>query len=89
VDVARYLAAEGRFSRLYIRTRLRRWFPSKNVVPHYPEWLNPDFEKRLDLRQRWDEVNRTAAPRTGVRPVAWEARCRLPGHRYSKRMIPE
>ena len=73
VDVARYLAAESRFSRLYIRTRWRRWFPSRNVVPHYPEWLNPDFEKHLGLRQRWEALNRTPAPCSGVRPVALEA----------------
>src|SRR5712671_1712529 len=71
-DAARYLSAEGRFSRLYMRTRWRRWFPSKNVVAHYPKWLNPDFEKRLSLRQRWEMVNRALAPAGGVRPVASE-----------------
>jgi asparagine synthase (glutamine-hydrolysing) len=72
-DAARYLTAEGRFSRLYVRTRWRRWFPSKNVVPHYPVWLNPDLEKRLGLRQRWKTLNRTPAPAEGVRPVALES----------------
>jgi asparagine synthase (glutamine-hydrolysing) len=72
-DVARYLAAEGRFSRLYLRTRWRRWFPSRNVVAHYPGWLNPDFEKRLDLRQRWETLNRDLTPASGVRPMALEA----------------
>jgi len=71
-DAARYLSAEGRFSRLYLRTRWRRWFPSKNVVANYPKWLNPDFEKRLALRQRWEMVNRALAPDSGVRPVALE-----------------
>jgi asparagine synthase (glutamine-hydrolysing) len=71
-DLARYLAAEGRFSRLYIRTRLRRWFSSKNALPHYPEWLNPDLEKRLGLRQRWKTSNRTPATSGGMRPVAVE-----------------
>ena len=73
VDVVRYLSAEGRFSRLYVQTRLRRWFPSKNAVPHYPDWLNPDFEKRLGLRERWETLNRAPALSRGVRPVASEA----------------
>jgi len=73
VDMARYLSAEGRFSRLYIQTRWRRWFPSRNVVPHYPDWLNPDLEKRLNLRHRWEALNRAPAPCSGVRPVALEA----------------
>lgn len=71
-DVARYLTAEGRFSRLYVRTRWHRWFPSKNLVPHYPGWLNPDLEKRLGLRERWETLSRTPTPGEGVRPVALE-----------------
>jgi asparagine synthase (glutamine-hydrolysing) len=73
VDLARYLSAEGRFSRLYIRTRWRRWFSPKNAVPHYPDWLNPDLEKRLGLRERWQTLNHVPAPSSGVRPVALEA----------------
>jgi asparagine synthase (glutamine-hydrolysing) len=72
-DAARYLAAEGRFSRLYIRTRWRRWFPSKKALPQYPRWLNPDFEKRLGLRQRWEALNHVPSPENAVRPVALEA----------------
>ena len=33
VGAMRYLAAEKRFSRLYLRTRLRRWFASKSRLP--------------------------------------------------------
>jgi len=43
----RYLAAEGRFSRLYLRTRLQRWFASKSQTSYYPGWLNQDLEKTL------------------------------------------
>jgi asparagine synthase (glutamine-hydrolysing) len=72
-DVARYLATEGRLSRLYIRTRWRRWFPSESVVAHYPQWLNPDLEKRLGLRKRWKTLNHEPAIGCGVRPIASEA----------------
>ena len=73
VDAMKYLNAEGRFSRLYIRTRARRWFPSKTQNAWCPEWLNPDLDRRFDLRGRWEECTRTAAPRAAVRPVAQEA----------------
>ena len=56
VGAMRYLAAEGRFSRLYLRTRWQRWFSSKSQAPHYPGWLNRDLEKHLNLRERWNSV---------------------------------
>jgi asparagine synthase (glutamine-hydrolysing) len=73
LDAARYLAAEGRLSRLYLRTRWRRWFPSRGGASFYPKWLNPDLEKRLRLRERWEVLNRPAARPAGVRPTAVEA----------------
>jgi asparagine synthase (glutamine-hydrolysing) len=72
-DAMRYLAAEGRFSRLYVRTRWHRWFASKSQTPHYPAWLNPDLEKQLLLRERWEASNCPPAPNGAVRPVAYEA----------------
>jgi asparagine synthase (glutamine-hydrolysing) len=68
-----YLAAEGRFSRLYLRTRWQRWFATKSHSPHYPGWLNPDLEKRLGLRERWEALTRASTPNTAVRPIAYEA----------------
>jgi len=73
VDAARYLAVESRLSRLYLGTRLRRWFPSRTTVPQYPGWLNPDLEERLCLRQRWESLNRALPPNGAVRPAAFEA----------------
>ena len=68
-----YLSAEKRFSRLYLRTRLRRWFASKSQAPHYPGWLNRDLEEHLGLRERWEALTRASAPNAGVRPIAYEA----------------
>jgi asparagine synthase (glutamine-hydrolysing) len=73
VGAMRYLAAEGRFSRLYLRTRWHRWFASKGQAPHYPGWLNRDLEKCLGLRERWQTMTRASAQNTAVRPVAYEA----------------
>ena len=58
VGAMRYLAAEGRFSRLYLRTRWQRWFSSKSQAPHYPGWLNRDLEQHLGLRERWKALPR-------------------------------
>ena len=73
VDGMQFLAAEGRFSRLYLRTRWQRWFASKTHEYAYPSWLSPDLEKRLDLRERWETFTRASTPNTAVRPVAYEA----------------
>jgi asparagine synthase (glutamine-hydrolysing) len=68
-----YLTAEGRLSRLYLRTRWQRWFTSKSHTPYYPGWLNRDLEERLVLRERWKASNRATTPNGAVRPVAYEA----------------
>jgi len=39
-----------------IRARLRRWFGKPEFRATYPPWLAPDFEKKLDLRNRWQEL---------------------------------
>lgn len=44
-----------------IRFRSRTW-PEQA----FPDWLNPDLERRLDLRQRWALLT---APRTSPHPV--------------------
>jgi asparagine synthase (glutamine-hydrolysing) len=69
----RYLLAERRFSRLYLRTRWNRWFGSKSQTPFYPGWLNPDLEQRLALRERWESFHQPSIPNVAVRPVAYEA----------------
>jgi asparagine synthase (glutamine-hydrolysing) len=71
-DFGRYLAAEGRISRLYLRTRLARWSRGNRSAGGYPEWLNPEFERRLDLRTRWQEFGRSVAPKGVVRPEAYD-----------------
>jgi asparagine synthase (glutamine-hydrolysing) len=72
-DAIWYLAAEGRFSRLYVRTRLRRWFASKTETSWYPGWLNQDLEKRFGLRKRWEVLMRAPTPSGAVRRTAYEA----------------
>jgi asparagine synthase (glutamine-hydrolysing) len=52
-DAARYLSAEGRLSRLYLRARWRLLFNSKNAYDSYPSWLNEDFQREWRLEDRW------------------------------------
>lgn len=72
-DALRYLAAQGRFSRLYVRTRFRRWFASRKETPWYPGWLNQDLEERFGLRERWKGLASMAAPNEAIRRTAYEA----------------
>lgn len=72
-DAIRYLAAEGRFSRLYVRTRLRRWFASKKETSWYPGWLNRDLERRFGLRERWETLMCAPNSNRAVRCTAYEA----------------
>jgi len=73
IGAARYMRAEGRLSRLYIRARWRRWFSSKYDASNFPAWLNQDLENRLKLRERWETLIRPSTPQLGVRPIADEA----------------
>jgi len=72
VDAMQFFGAEGRFSRLYLRTRWQRCFHAKSHQYHYPAWLNPDLEKYLDLRGRWETLTEASTPNNAVRPVAYE-----------------
>jgi asparagine synthase (glutamine-hydrolysing) len=68
-DAVNYLAAEGRLSRLYLRTR---WRILRAPERHdfLPPWLNQDFAQRLQLRDRWKNFAPTAVSGNAVRPEA-------------------
>jgi asparagine synthase (glutamine-hydrolysing) len=54
-----------------IRTQWRRWRnPHWNRSP-FPVWLNEDFSKRLDLVERWRQVNAERPLAHPVRPHAF------------------
>ena len=42
------------------------------ATPQYPAWLNPDFERQLDLRGRWDRVTSTKTVPHPIRPYAYK-----------------
>ena len=73
LDIGSFLSAEGRLSRLYMRGRLKRLVgrpATRNRA--YPEWLNPDLEKRLNLRARGQGFCMEPAPDGVVRPEAYQ-----------------
>lgn len=70
-DAFGYLSAEGRSSRLYLRTRFQRWFGPRGSL-RLPPWINPDFVKRLDLEDRWATVMNWSHPNKSARPEGYE-----------------
>jgi asparagine synthase (glutamine-hydrolysing) len=72
-DAIQYLTVEGRFSRLYLRTRWRLLTAPKSQSSGYPGWLEETLEKRLGLRDRWESMNRAVLPTAAVRPEAHES----------------
>jgi asparagine synthase (glutamine-hydrolysing) len=54
-----------------IQARLRTLFRPGNRNPRYPPWLNPAFAERLNLRDRWQRMNRQPASDYPSNPVAY------------------
>jgi asparagine synthase (glutamine-hydrolysing) len=56
-DFGGYLLRHGRLPPLRggFRARIVRIFRSEKILEPYPEWLNPEFESRANLRERWKE----------------------------------
>jgi len=55
------------------RGRVRRWLKNENKWEGYPDWINPDFEKRAGLRERWTAVEESAEDRHPIHPAAYAA----------------
>jgi len=70
-EAFRFLTVENRWSRLYIRTRWRLLTGKDSSTVHFPNWVNPEFEKRCQLRQRFGELVAKMPAGEGVRPIAY------------------
>lgn len=53
-EVAGHLVAKHRLPPLCLRSSLRRALGRKAPRPEYPNWIAPELERRLALRERWD-----------------------------------
>jgi asparagine synthase (glutamine-hydrolysing) len=72
VDGFRHLTEARRWQRLRAGYALAWWKnrEGRHVPDIYPEWLNPDLERRLALRDRFLEGEAPAVPQEAVRPEA-------------------
>jgi asparagine synthase (glutamine-hydrolysing) len=56
------------------RTRISKMVKSEDPYDGYPEWLNPDFEQRINLKQRWLELHSVVEnSQHPVHPSAYES----------------
>ncbi len=62
------------------RARFRQWLSHPDPMAEYPRWLEPDFEKRLRLREKWLELQR---PRKSSHPLYPLGYAGLTGHYWS------
>lgn len=73
-EVSRHLFSQGRLRRLYLFGHLREVFRKRVPLLSYPGWLNPDFERRWQLRERYEQYGGIPvwdpAPKGAVRPEA-------------------
>ncbi len=68
-EAAEYVRVHRRLPRPGFRTLRRRRAGLFSTTP-YPAWLEPEFERRLDLRARWEEGNRPLDVDHPLRPEA-------------------
>jgi len=66
-DVVRCLT-HGQRPPLGIRGALQRWRGNGLWRPAYPPWVSRDFEARLELRARWEDLTRGPASQDAHRP---------------------
>jgi asparagine synthase (glutamine-hydrolysing) len=73
-DVAGYFLSHGRHPRLgfHLAWLRLRGLPTSEVNP-YPDWLEPNFESRANLRERWEEIMGEPTPVHPDRPAAYES----------------
>jgi asparagine synthase (glutamine-hydrolysing) len=71
-EARHYLKAFRQLPRLGVRRGLRRRLgkPDGAWMPTYPNWLNGSFERRHDLRHRWEVFTGNAKSLHSVRPDA-------------------
>lgn len=72
-DFARFARAEGRLSRLYLRTRIGVLRSRNQPPPALPAWLHPDFSARLRLDERRALLQPSPPAKDALRPSAVES----------------
>jgi asparagine synthase (glutamine-hydrolysing) len=70
-DLLGYVWTHRRRPPLGLRNTWARW--TRKQDDHYPEWLNPEFERRLKLRARWEDLRQPSPPVHRLRPRAYSS----------------
>jgi len=72
IDTWRYVRTRHRFPAIGLRPAIKGLF-KKSVAPEpstFPKWLNEDFSARLNLTDRWRQMNQNGKPHSR-RPTAF------------------
>ncbi len=69
----RYILKHGRIPplRAGFRTRLQRWMGRTNPLTEFPQWLEPHFAERHNLRRRWQELQKSPKTAHPLHPIAF------------------
>lgn len=54
-----------------LRAKVRKWMGHAEPEPVFPDWLAPDFARRLHLQNRWKELWRPPARVHPIHPLAY------------------
>jgi asparagine synthase (glutamine-hydrolysing) len=70
-----FMLSHGSFPPLRggFRSRLRRFFRRKDPSEQFPNWFTPEFERKVNLRQRFRALNRPVAHEHPVHTGAYAA----------------
>ncbi len=73
-NVGKYILTHGRHPRLGFRVTWQRWRgKSPKGIPGYPEWCEPEFESRLNLRDRFQELIKVPSSEHPYRPDSYSS----------------
>jgi asparagine synthase (glutamine-hydrolysing) len=65
-----YVLSQRQLPPVGLRTWLKRRLGKYPVASLYPSWLNQSFAKRMNLHERWKQINMEPPPEETVRPYA-------------------
>jgi asparagine synthase (glutamine-hydrolysing) len=68
-----YMFAYRRLPKIGLRNSLSERFRGRKQVPPYPKWLDPDLERTLGLRARWQELHNEESVVHPTRPNFFQA----------------
>lgn len=71
-DMYLQLISHGRLPPLGFRSRVKRWLNKCSWQSPYPVWFTRALEARLDLRARWEELNKEPPPVHPFRPEGYQ-----------------